>query len=198
LLLKSGAIFRAEYSAENNNAGCGDGYSGTGTSGGWPCISDARCKGYAKNGHGRGMCQWGSSRWASDKTYTWILNHYYNPGNVYIQLPASAVTADQTSTTDQANTETKTDAAGTMKVSPNPVSGSTVIIEYTLGDASQPASIVVTDNYGNVSQQRSVVLQKGYNQLTIPISGLKAGIYNVTLRLSATGKAKTQKIIVVK
>ncbi|WP_207625723.1 SpoIID/LytB domain-containing protein, partial [Niastella populi] len=89
VLVKNGAIFRSEYSAENNNSGCGNGYSGTGTSNGWPCISDARCTGYAKNGHGRGMCQWGSSRWASDKTYTWILNHYYNPGSVYIQLPPS-------------------------------------------------------------------------------------------------------------
>jgi hypothetical protein len=82
-LSKSGAIFRSEYSAENNNAGCGDGYSGTGST--WPCISDARCAGRATNGHGRGMCQWGSSFWASDKDYRWILNHYYNPGGVIVQ-----------------------------------------------------------------------------------------------------------------
>ncbi|NSL87846.1 hypothetical protein ECE50_013445 [Chitinophaga sp. Mgbs1] len=82
-LAKSGAIFRSEYSAENNNAGCGNGYSGTGSS--WPCISDARCAGRATNGHGRGMCQWGSSFWASDKDYRWILNHYYNPGGVTVQ-----------------------------------------------------------------------------------------------------------------
>jgi peptidoglycan hydrolase-like amidase len=102
VLIKSGAIFRAEYSAENNNSGCGNGYSGTGTSNGWPCISDARCTGYTKNGHGRGMCQWGSSRWASDKTYTWILNHYYNPGSVTIQLPPSpAVTVMSFAVKDQ-------------------------------------------------------------------------------------------------
>lgn len=83
VLVKSGAIFRSEYSAENNNAGCGNGYSGTGSS--WPCISDARCAGRATNGHGRGMCQWGSSFWASDKDYLWILNHYYNPGGVTVQ-----------------------------------------------------------------------------------------------------------------
>ncbi|OQP56373.1 hypothetical protein A3860_39925, partial [Niastella vici] len=100
VLVKSGAIFRAEYSAENNNAGCGDGYSGTGSA--WPCISDARCAGYSTSGHGRGMCQWGSSRWASDKTYTWILNHYYNPGSVYIQLPPSpAVTTMSFAVKDQ-------------------------------------------------------------------------------------------------
>ncbi|NLR63345.1 hypothetical protein HGH92_03415 [Chitinophaga varians] len=82
-LSQNGAIFRSEYSAENNNAGCGDGYSGTGSS--WPCISDARCAGRATSGHGRGMCQWGSSFWASDKDYRWILNHYYNPGGVVVQ-----------------------------------------------------------------------------------------------------------------
>ncbi|QJB29815.1 hypothetical protein HF329_00215 [Chitinophaga oryzae] len=82
-LSQNGAVFRSEYSAENNNAGCGNGYSGTGSS--WPCISDARCAGRATNGHGRGMCQWGSSFWASDKDYRWILNHYYNPGGVVIQ-----------------------------------------------------------------------------------------------------------------
>ncbi|NML37826.1 hypothetical protein HHL17_11530 [Chitinophaga sp. G-6-1-13] len=82
-LSQNGAIFRSEYSAENNNAGCGDGFSGTGSS--WPCISDARCAGRTTNGHGRGMCQWGSSFWASDKDYRWILNHYYNPGGVVVQ-----------------------------------------------------------------------------------------------------------------
>lgn len=82
-LSQNGAIFRSEYSAENNNAGCGDGYSGTGST--WPCISDARCAGRTTNGHGRGMCQWGSSFWASDKDYRWILNHYYNPGGVVVQ-----------------------------------------------------------------------------------------------------------------
>ncbi len=82
VLLKGGNIFRSEYSAENNNAGCGDGYSGTGSS--WPCISDPRDKGRAKFGHGRGMCQWGSQRWSSDKDYLWILNHYYVPGGVSV------------------------------------------------------------------------------------------------------------------
>ncbi|HEX6430412.1 MAG TPA: carboxypeptidase regulatory-like domain-containing protein, partial [Niastella sp.] len=65
VLIKSGAIYRSEYSAENNNSGCGNGYSGTRST--WPCIKDERCAGRAKNGHGRGMCQWGSSFWARDK-----------------------------------------------------------------------------------------------------------------------------------
>jgi Stage II sporulation protein/Carboxypeptidase regulatory-like domain len=85
---QSGAIARSEYAAENNNAGCGDGKTGTGQPIA-PCLSDVTCKGTTKNGHGRGMCQWGSQRWASGKdhdgnpvaggseTYDWILKHYY-------------------------------------------------------------------------------------------------------------------------
>jgi Putative Ig domain/Stage II sporulation protein len=83
-----------EYSAENNSLGfsCGDGF--TQPTGG--CISDPVCTGESRNGHGRGMCQWGSAKWAtglkfpgnstSDHTTTngyarqdwiWILTHYY-------------------------------------------------------------------------------------------------------------------------
>lgn len=198
VLIKSGAIYRAEYSAENNNAGCGNGYSGTRTT--WPCIKDERCAGRANSGHGRGMCQWGSSFWARDKTYTWILNHYYKPGGVTIQTPASVATTTELEEKEGITDEDGriTDADGALKVTPNPVTGSSVTIEYKLDGVSQPASIVVTNNFGNMVQQRSVVLQQGLNRLTIPTSGLKAGIYNITIRLSATGKTKSNKLMVVK
>lgn len=52
LVNSNDAIPRAEYSAENNNKGCGNGYSGTGTS--WPCIYDPVCLNMTPNGHGRG------------------------------------------------------------------------------------------------------------------------------------------------
>lgn len=65
LSTSAGSVARSEYSAENNNAGCGDGFSGTGTS--WPCINDPVCAGFATFGHGRGLCQWGSARWATGK-----------------------------------------------------------------------------------------------------------------------------------
>jgi hypothetical protein len=78
----SNVIVKPEYSAENNNAGCGNGFSGTGST--WPCISDNVCSGFSTDGHGRGMCQNGSNRWAlQGQTYTWILDHYYNPGNYF-------------------------------------------------------------------------------------------------------------------
>lgn len=67
-----------EYAAENNNGACADGETGD-PANNWPCMNDLACKGTSFNGHGRGMCQWGSQRHAVDgKSYTWILNHYYN------------------------------------------------------------------------------------------------------------------------
>lgn len=86
LLEKNGTYARSEYSAENNDCGCGDGYAGTGTT--WPCIYDPLCAGHSCFGHGRGMCQWGTSRWANNGEYwKWITEHYYEPGNMFIATP---------------------------------------------------------------------------------------------------------------
>jgi len=76
-------IMRAEYSAENNDSsgadGCGNCYISNKPSDGI-CLSDSVCCGYTKNGHGRGMCQWGSQRWAANRGmgYQWIVDHYYD------------------------------------------------------------------------------------------------------------------------
>ncbi len=81
----SNAIAFSEYAAETNNFGCGNGYTGCTTCGApvWPCVSDAVCAGATASGHWRGMCQWGSHRWAQQgQLYTWILDHYYTPGNL--------------------------------------------------------------------------------------------------------------------
>lgn len=95
-----------EYSAENNQLGsaCGDGFGApTGS-----CLYDPVCAGESTYGHGRGLCQWGSARWAtgrrmagrrtSDATptgypqrdWTWILRHYY-PALTLIQAAPLAV-----------------------------------------------------------------------------------------------------------
>jgi len=100
ILTNSSGVVRSEYSAENNNKGCGNGYSGTGSA--WPCIYDPVCTGGTPNGHGRGLCQWGTVRWATgrlvttgspcsqgnahsygSKTWQQILQHYYtvSPNN---------------------------------------------------------------------------------------------------------------------
>ncbi len=65
LTTSSGSVARSEYSAENNDSGCGNGFTGTGSSA--PCISDPVCTGFASFGHGRGLCQWGSARWSTQK-----------------------------------------------------------------------------------------------------------------------------------
>jgi peptidoglycan hydrolase-like amidase len=185
VLVKNGAIYKAAYCAESNNAGCGDGFSGTGTD--YPCISDARCVGRTRSGTGLGMCQWGSSFWGTDQTYTWILNHYYNPDSATIQTTLTAVTNDNKIADDR-----------TLTIAPNPVTGSTITIEYTLAGLSQPASIVLTDNFGQSALQRNVVLQPGINRLSVNTSGLKPGIYNVTVRPGISGKAISKKLLIVK
>jgi len=190
LLVKNGAVVKADYAAENNNAGCGDGFSGNGTT--WTCISDVRCAGRTNNGSGKGMCQWGSSFWGTDQTYTWILNHYYGPDSVTIQLPATALVAGDLSKTSEPN-----EVAGeNLQVAPNPVNGSEVKITYTLREASQAATIVLSDYYGRTVRQQRVSLQQGNNQLTLHTGKLKAGMYVVTIQLQ-TGKTESKKLMAV-
>ena len=89
----SGVIPSTEYSAEDNSLGfsCGDGY--TQPTGG--CTFDPVCSGETRAGHGRGMCQWGTVKWATGRKmpgqsssnttpngyprqdWTWIVQHYY-------------------------------------------------------------------------------------------------------------------------
>ncbi len=57
----------AEYSAENSDP----------TEFG---VDEPHCTGRARQGHGRGTCQWGTQRWAlAGQTWEWMLPHYY-PG----------------------------------------------------------------------------------------------------------------------
>ncbi|GAB1453449.1 hypothetical protein MASR2M47_35050 [Draconibacterium sp.] len=86
----------AEYASEQNkekglhNPTCNDGYFGSSCG-----TYDPVCKGKTPKGHGSGMCQWGSARWATGDvlssdgtklagahgygtlTWTQILSHYY-------------------------------------------------------------------------------------------------------------------------
>ena len=87
-------VVKAEYSAENNSwvanppptgtkctntdLSCGNGYSGS-PANGWPCLRDKISEGKSCNGHGRGMSQRGSQRWAqTGKSWQCIVDHYYN------------------------------------------------------------------------------------------------------------------------
>ncbi len=93
LVESAGTILRAEYSAENNgwddpgdglscsniDLSCGNGFAGS-PAAGWPCLPDSPGSGHGCFGHGRGMCQWGTQRWADSQgqLWNWIVDHYYN------------------------------------------------------------------------------------------------------------------------
>jgi hypothetical protein len=91
MLVRDGAVFRSEYSAQNNallgalscsnaDLSCGDGYAGSPATG-WPCLADPVSAGRACFGHGRGMSQWGNHYWTQQdppRRWKWQLDHYYN------------------------------------------------------------------------------------------------------------------------
>lgn len=93
VVVQNGEIFRSEYSAELNNLRgarscsnidpqlvCGDGSAGSPPAF-WPCLPDPVCTGSSCFGHGRGMCQWGTERWArNQRDWRWIVKHYYSDG----------------------------------------------------------------------------------------------------------------------
>jgi hypothetical protein len=121
ILTNSSGVVRSEYSAENNNKGCGNGYSGTGSA--WPCIYDPVCTGGTPNGHGRGLCQWGTVRWATgrlvttsspcsqgnahsygSKTWQEILTHYYSVSPINWSVTLGTTASINSSTAVPSNT----------------------------------------------------------------------------------------------
>lgn len=67
VIVRDGSLVLSEYSAEN----------GSPTRFG---VDDEVCRGRRVNGHGRGMCQWGTQRWAKrGMDMSWMVGHYY-PG----------------------------------------------------------------------------------------------------------------------
>jgi hypothetical protein len=120
----AGNIPRSEYSAENNDStgadGCGNCYTSNKPNDGI-CLSDNVCCGTTKNGHGRGMCQWGTQRWAANRGmgYAWITDHYYAAYNYSRQTlgggggGGATITIDnnQAGFTASANWSTGTSAA---------------------------------------------------------------------------------------
>ena len=85
-------VFFAEYAAENNANACPDGFTGS-PSAGWSCMADGVDAGQTFNGHGRGMCQWGTQRWSVNqgKDFVWIVNHYYNDNGAGTGLRVGAL-----------------------------------------------------------------------------------------------------------
>ncbi|MGO4775957.1 SH3 domain-containing protein, partial [Lysobacter sp. 2RAB21] len=69
-------------SCVNNDLSCGNGNNGSPRNG-WPCLSDEVGRGRGCFGHGRGMSQWGTQRWANSngRDWKWITDHYFNNNN---------------------------------------------------------------------------------------------------------------------
>lgn len=68
VIVRNGELVTTEYSAENGDP----------TEFG---VDEPLCTGRERFGHGRGMCQWGTQRWATQRgqTYDWMVEHYF-PG----------------------------------------------------------------------------------------------------------------------
>jgi hypothetical protein len=95
VLLTNGKLTFTEYSAENGDP----------TRSG---VADAVCAGKTVNGHGRGMCQWGSQRWAQQgKDYKWIAWHYYPQTTLW--APSSEVDPPDGGTSFDADAKTRSD-----------------------------------------------------------------------------------------
>lgn len=69
--VRDDSLVYAEYSAENGHL----------TKFG---VEDAVCRGRRVEGHGRGMCQWGTQRWAlQGREAAWMVAHYYPGAEVW-------------------------------------------------------------------------------------------------------------------
>ncbi len=113
LTRNASTAFSSEYSAENNSwddpndglscsnadLSCGNGNVGS-PSAGWPCLADAVALNRGCFGHGRGMSQWGTQRWAINATpqrWKWIVDHYYNDNGNQTGAGSGQRTAQMTS-----------------------------------------------------------------------------------------------------
>jgi MYXO-CTERM domain-containing protein len=86
VVMRGDVVISTEYSAENTDP------TATG-------VDDPTCTGTTRFGHGRGMCQWGTQRWAKGicanppcdfgafgpepKLHEWMVEHYY-PGAIVV------------------------------------------------------------------------------------------------------------------
>lgn len=105
LLKRNEAVFRSEYSAENNcllgamscsnaDLSCGNGFAGSPATN-WPCLEDIVGLDRSCFGHGRGMSQWGTQRWSQSphlRLWPWIVNHYYNANGTGTGLRNAVIT----------------------------------------------------------------------------------------------------------
>lgn len=135
----SNKIVQPQYSAEANNSGCGDGKTAT-------CISDPLCAGTTNNGHGNGMCQWGSQRRAlAGQSYNIILAAYYPTGTFVVEYlaPVSTLIKDNTAGTFVGNWSTGTSATDKYGADYRYCSTAVGGTNTCMWNFSYPANIVV-------------------------------------------------------
>lgn len=194
ILETSGAVAKAEYAAEqNNHPTCGNGFTGTGATA-WPCTADAVCTGQTYNGHGRGMCQNGSARWATGlaltssscsfgaanafgpQTWQWIIGHYYPSYTLTTCVAGTACVTPSTPVPTFGTTAcpgTATTQTGT-NLTWNTVSGAN---GYTISISKYP--------YGSANLITGFPCSNYGNQATIT-SGLQTGML-YRWNMTATG-----------
>jgi hypothetical protein len=185
--------FFAEYAAENNDNFCADGFTGS-PSFNWPCLNDFVDAGTTFNGHGRGMCQWGTQRWAINqaKDWTWIVNHYYNDNgnpsgarNGVLQLPAGdfSLTATPSSRSVRRNRST------TYTVTVTPLDGFNGAVTFSVtglpGGAS--ASFNPTSITGSGATTMTVTAGNPRGTFTLTITGTSGSLqHSTTVTLTVT------------
>ena len=78
-IVRDGTFIASEYSAENGDP----------TEFG---VDEPLCTGRERRGHGRGMCQWGTQRWATERgqNYVWMVEHYFPGATVSRPEPPGA------------------------------------------------------------------------------------------------------------
>lgn len=195
MLQQAGSLFRAEYSAENNclqgslsctngDLSCGNGYAGS-PANNWPCLSDSVCAGQSCYGHGRGMCQWGTQRWASNqgKLWNWIENHYYNNSGSGSGLRTAYMTSPITMPSFSPSPAT-VGAGATFTIHVTAVNSSSLSHAQIMIGASlySPSAGYISDP----SHDAKVTLAPGTNsvsrQFTVP-GGTAPGTYDLIVAL---------------
>jgi hypothetical protein len=183
----------AEYSAENNNNFCADGFTGR-PADNWPCLDDFVDAGTTFNGHGRGMCQWGTQRWAVNqgRDWTWIVNHYYNDnGNPsgarsgVLQMPSGDFSLSATPSSRSVRRNQST--TYTVTVTPINAFEGAVTFSVTGLPGGASASFNPTSVTGSGTTTMTVTAGNSRGAFTLTITGTSGGLqHSATVTLTVT------------
>ncbi len=150
-------------------------------------MSDPVDAGTTFNGHGRGICQWGTQRWAINqaKDWTWIVNHYYNDNgnpsgarNGVLQTPVGDFSLSATPSSRSVRRNQSTSYTITV----TPLDGFNGAVAFSLsglpGGAS--ASFNPTSVTGSGSTTMTVTAGNQRGTFTLTITGTSGGLQRAT------------------